>query len=79
MGRHEAIRTASIFSRIGTRPRAHGPVEPRGRQSGERQVEADEPAIPVTQAMAILERIMQRRAETEGLTSAWADRIQLVP
>jgi len=42
-------------------------------------VEADEPAIPVTQAMAILERIMQRRAETEGLTSAWADRIQLVP
>jgi len=29
--------------------------------------------------MAILERIMQRRAETEGLTSAWADRIQLVP
>ena len=79
MGRHEAIRTASIFSRIGTRPRAHGPVEPRGRQSDERQVVTEEPAIPVTQAMAILERIMQRRAETEGLTSAWADRIQLVP
>jgi len=79
MGRHEAIRTASIFSRIGTRPRAHGPVEPRGRQSDERQELAEEPAIPVTQAMAILERIMQRRAETEGLTSAWADRIQLVP
>jgi len=40
---------------------------------------AEDPAIPVTQAMAILERIMQRRAETAGLTSAWADRIQLVP
>jgi len=79
MGRHEAIRTASIFSRIGTRPRAHGPVEPRGRQSSELQDPADDTAIPVTQAMAILERIMQRRAETEGLTSAWADRIQLVP
>lgn len=79
MGRHEAIRTAGFFPRIGTRPRAHGPVEPRGRQSSELHDPAEAPAVTVTQAMAILERIMQRRAETEGLTSAWADRIQLVP
>jgi len=79
VGRHEAIRTAGFFPRIGTRPRAHGPVEPRGRQSSELHDAADAPAVTVTQAMAILERIMQRRAETEGLTSAWADRIQLVP
>ena len=79
MGRHQAIRTAGFFPRIGARPRAHGPAEPRGRQSDQLQEVAEDPAIPVTQAMVILERIMQRRAETEGLTSAWADRIQLVP
>jgi hypothetical protein len=79
MGRHQAYRTAGGFPRIGTRPRATGPLEPRGRQSGESAGVGEVSELPLTQAMAILERIAQRRAESAGLTSAWADRIQLVP
>lgn len=79
MGRHQAGRTAGFLPRIGTRTRVSGPEEPRGRLSDEGRPGAPALGIPVSQAMAILERIAERRAEQVGVSLHLADRIRTFP
>lgn len=79
MGRHQATRTAGFFPLISTRQRAQGRDEPRGRLSSEDVGVGQLGGASVSQAMAILELIAERRAERALQPSVWADRIQLVP
>lgn len=64
----------------GIRPRADGPVEPRGRLFSNHSESTDlMSGIPITQAMEILERIAERKALQVGVPLGFADRIQVLP
>jgi len=61
--------------------RADGFDEPRGRLFGqdERRATPSAPAMSVLQAMEILERIADRRAQQVGVSLGLVDRIQSLP
>jgi hypothetical protein len=73
MGKHRAGRTAGIGPRRGTTARADGPDEPRGRLFDQSDTEGP---VSVSQVMAILELIAERRAQHVGSALGLADRIQ---
>jgi hypothetical protein len=65
---------------IGIRPRVDGPAEPRGRLFDHEQRQTPPPpGLSVLQAMEILERIADRRAQYVGVSLGLADRIQVLP
>jgi hypothetical protein len=77
MGRHVAPRAASFGSQI--------TAETRGRFFGRRAVlppepaETLEPLLSISQTMAILERIAERRTQYFGVSMGLVDRIQQLP
>ncbi len=68
-----------MLPRIGIRPRADDHDEPRGRLFDRQGRQASVPGISVLQAMEILERIADRRAQYAGVSIGLADRIQVLP
>jgi hypothetical protein len=80
LGKHSTGRAAGDAPRFGTKARADGPAEPRGRLFGAKKVQTDfRSSVSVTQAMEILERIAERRLQYVGTSLGLADRIQQLP